>query len=383
MIETPLAFFTFLLAIVALFSTLQEQMKLNLFQYIPAIVAIYLTVMLLATLGVWQKSDAITHGYKEAKSILLPATIFWLLSSARIGAIFALGYRLLGIFLFAAFSIAVAFVITFWLFHPLLERESWKAFGALSGSWMGGSANMLAIQEALGLSEAGLGHVLLIDTVNYALWVMFLLAMVPYAKRFNANVGATPICAYLFQDKSAKITTSRATLLITLAAGLGATLLSGAVAQWLPPSQFLSPSAYSVIAATILGLIASYTPIYRMEAAVLLGQAGLYLLIALIASRADLSALTDAPLYILIGFAILGMHAIFMLLFAKVFRIDLFSLGAASLANIGGIASAPILASAYDRRLIPIGVMMAIAGYIIGTFGGLGVAYILRMIAIS
>ena len=383
MIETPLAFFTLLLAIVALFSMLQEQMKLKPFRYIPTIVAIYLIVMLLATLGVWQKSDAITHSYKGAKSILLPATIFWLLSSVRIGAIVALGYRLLGIFLFATFSIAVAFVVTFWLFHPLLESESWKAFGALSGSWMGGSANMLAIQEALGLSEAGLGHVLLIDTVNYALWVVFLLAMVPYANRFNANVGATAISVHLYQDEGIKIATSTATFLIALASGLGATFLSGSIAQWLPPSQFLSPNAYSVIVATILGLIAAYTPIYRMDAARLSGQVGLYLLIALLASRADLSALTHAPLYILMGFVILGIHAIFMLLFAKVFRIDLFSLGVASLANIGGIASAPILASAYDKRLIPIGVTMAIAGYIIGTFGGLVVAYILRMIATS
>jgi uncharacterized membrane protein len=111
-----------------------------------------------------------------------------------------------------------------------------------------------------------------------------------------------------------------------------------------------------------------------------LGNMMLYLLVALIASRADFAELTEAPLYIMAGFLIITVHALVMVLFAKLFRLDLFSLGVASLANIGGVASAPILASAYSKALIPIGILMAMMGYILGTFGGLMVGKVLEMI---
>ncbi|RUM70714.1 MAG: hypothetical protein DSZ09_04080, partial [Sulfurovum sp.] len=107
-----------------------------------------------------------------------------------------------------------------------------------------------------------------------------------------------------------------------------------------------------------------------------------YIIVALIASRANFSELSQAPLYIFAGFIIISIHILFMLLFAKLFHLDLFSLGIASLANIGGIASAPILASAYSKALIPIGVLMAMIGYIVGTFGGLMVGVVLSKIAL-
>jgi len=84
----------------------------------------------------------------------------------------------------------------------------------------------------------------------------------------------------------------------------------------------------------------------------------------------------------LAGFVIIAIHATVMVIFAKLFRLDLFSLGVASLANIGGVASAPILAGAYHKALIPIGVLMAMMGYIVGTFMGLGVAKVLQLIAL-
>jgi uncharacterized membrane protein len=108
----------------------------------------------------------------------------------------------------------------------------------------------------------------------------------------------------------------------------------------------------------------------------------LYLIVALIASRANFAELTQAPLYIMAGFMIITIHVFIMVVFAKLFRLDLFSLGVASLANIGGVASAPILAGAYNKALIPIGVLMAMMGYIVGTFMGLGVSKILEIIAL-
>jgi len=106
-----------------------------------------------------------------------------------------------------------------------------------------------------------------------------------------------------------------------------------------------------------------------------------YILVALIASRANFTELTEAPLYIAAGFVIIAIHVTIMVIFAKLFKLDLFSLGVASLANIGGVASALILASAYSKALIPIGVLMAMLGYILGTFGGLMVGKVLESIS--
>jgi uncharacterized membrane protein len=123
------------------------------------------------------------------------------------------------------------------------------------------------------------------------------------------------------------------------------------------------------------------TPLARLAGASELANIMLYVMVALIASQANFEELTQAPLYIFAGFVVLAIHAGIMILFAKLFKLDLFSIGVASLANIGGVASAPILASAYSKALIPIGVLMAMMGYIIGTFGGLMVGKVLEIIA--
>jgi uncharacterized membrane protein len=153
------------------------------------------------------------------------------------------------------------------------------------------------------------------------------------------------------------------------------------VAPLLPTTSFLTNTTWIVIFATIAGILVGMTPISKEASASPLANIMLYLIVALIASRANFAELTQAPLYIMAGFMIIAIHVVIMVIFAKLFRLDLFSLGVASLANIGGVASAPILAGAYNKVLIPIGVLMAMMGYIVGTFMGLGVSMVLEMIA--
>jgi uncharacterized membrane protein len=105
----------------------------------------------------------------------------------------------------------------------------------------------------------------------------------------------------------------------------------------------------------------------------------LYIMICLIASRASFKELTDAPYYLAAGFVVLGIHALLMAIIAKILKIDLFTCAVASLANIGAVAAAPIIAAAYKETLVPIGVLMALMGYVVGTAGGLFVAKMLSM----
>jgi uncharacterized membrane protein len=155
------------------------------------------------------------------------------------------------------------------------------------------------------------------------------------------------------------------------------------IASFLPTTNFLTNMTWVVILATLFGIMAGVTPLnHYSNSTSIIANIILYLIVALIASRADFGELTQAPIYIFTGFTIIAIHATIMIIFAKIFKIDLFSLGVASLANIGGVASAPILAGSYHKTLIPVGVLMAMLGYIIGTFVGLGVARILEIITI-
>jgi len=379
--------FTYLAVLMMIGSTIvytEKKSQYKLFEFLPSIVIIYFVVMLFSTFGLWQKTESVTTTYKTVKTNLLPAMIFLMLLLADMREIFKLGKKMILTFLLASTSIALGFIGMFALFHSSFGPESWKPFAALSGSWMGGTANMVAIQGALNLPDSAMGYTLLIDSIDYAIWVMILLALVPFAKKFNHwsradtsvidNVGER---LALKEEAKKPISFMSLFLLLSVAALVSALAQYGAA--YLPTTDFLTTTTWMVIIATVTGILFAMTPLARLSGSSQLANIMLYLIVALIASRANFSELTEAPLYILAGFVIITIHAVIMVIFAKLFKLDLFSLGVASLANIGGVASAPILASAYSKALIPIGVLMAMMGYILGTFGGLMVGKILKL----
>lgn len=387
MIENPIGYVAVLVMIASGIVYAEKKTELKLFAYLPAIVIIYFVVMLASTFGVWQKTEAITSTYKILKTNLLPAMIFLMLLLADMRQIMKLGKKMLLTFLLASVSIGIGFVGMFALFHNAFGSESWKPFAALSGSWMGGTGNMVAIQGALNLPDSALGYTLLIDSIDYAIWVMILLALVPFAKRFNLWTKAdTSIIDEVGEKLALKAHGKKPVTGVSLVVLLGVSMLVSLLAQkisgYFPTTSFLSETTWVVIIATLAGIVGAMSPLAKLSGSSQLGNMMLYLIIALIASRANFAELTQAPLYILAGFVIIAIHVVIMVLFAKLFKLDLFSLGVASLANIGGVASAPILASAYSQALIPIGVLMAMMGYILGTFGGLMVGKVLETISV-
>jgi uncharacterized membrane protein len=386
MIENGILYLAVLILIASGIVYTEKKTNAKLFEYLPSIVIIYFVVMLFSTFGLWQKTDSVTAVYKGVKTNLLPAMIFLMLLSADMREILKLGKKMLLTFFLAAFSIALGFIGMFTLFHSYFGEESWKPFAALSGSWMGGTANMVAVQGALDLPDSAMGYTLLIDSIDYAIWVMILLALVPFAKRFNLWSQADTsvideVGEKLALKEDAKKPVSVGSIL--LLTGMAAVVSFGSqyLAAFFPTTSFLTTTTWIVIIATFSGILFAMTPLAKVSGASLLANMMLYLIVALIASRANFSELTEAPLYIFAGFVIILIHVTIMVIFAKIFKLDLFSLGVASLANIGGVASAPILASAYSKALIPIGVLMAMMGYILGTFGGLMVGKILEIIA--
>ena len=383
MITTGFSYLAVLFALSGLIGYLDTQGKYKIFKRIPGIVILYFLVMLLSTFGLWEKTESITASYKAVKGNLLPSMIFLLLLKGDVRQIAALGPKMILAFLTASISISIGFVLTFLILKSWLPQNAWMTFAALSGSWMGGTGNMVAVQGALNIPDASMGYTLLMDSIDYAVWVMLLLAFVPHAPKFNRwtksntklidEIGAKIEAGA--QNPNGKIDTGSLILLIGI--GLLASALAQYMAGFLPTSAFFSKTTWTVLIVTIMGALGAMTRLGGVPGSSALGNVLLYGIVALIASRANFAELGQAPTFIVAGFMILIIHGLIMVIVAKLFKLDLFSCGVASLANVGGVASAPILAAAYSRALIPIGVLMAMLGYIIGTGGGLLIGKIL------
>jgi uncharacterized membrane protein len=385
-ITNGFSYLAFILFFAGLVVLAERHSKGKFFEYVPAVVLIYFVCMLFSTFGLWSKTDSVNAVYKGVKGNLLPAMIFLMLLRCDLRKIMKLGPKMLLGFFAASTSIAFGFVVMYLLFKSNLPADSWRAFAALCGSWMGGTGNMVAIQGALHIADADMGYTLLIDSIDYSIWVMVLLGMVPYAMKFNKwtksdTSAIDQVGAELSRHHESLRKETTFSDMIFL---LGAALAVSAACQWasgfLPKSAFMSGTTWTVLLATVIGVLCAMTPMYGLPGASQMANTMLYMIVGLIASRANFAELTEAPMYILAGFVILGIHALSLSIIAKLFKLDLFTCGVASLANIGGVASAPILAAAYSDALVPIGVLMAMMGYVVGTGGGLIVGKILSIL---
>lgn len=385
MITNGFTYVAVLIFIAALLVWLQKHTKSKFFDYAPPIVLLYLITMIFCTLKVWDL-DATKPAYSALKNNILFAMIFLMLLRCDIRKIFKLGPKMLGGFFCASITISLGFIITYAILHGPLGEGAWKALGALCGSWMGGSGNMIAVQAALDIGEADMAYALVVDSIDYSIWVMFLLWAINLAPKFNKWVKANTktldeVSKRLEDDAKANGGSITFVNIIFL---LGLSLVVSALGQNIGTTlngalPFLDTSTWTVLFITLAGLAGALTPVGKMAGTTELSNVMLYSVVALLASRASFLELTDAPVWIIAGFMILGIHGILMVLCAKIFKLDMFTCGVASLANIGGSASAPILAGAYSGALVPVGVLMALMGYVIGTGGGLIVANIMSL----
>lgn len=359
----------------------------KIFGFAPPVVLIYLGLMLLCTAGLWDL-ESTADAYSALKNPLLYAMLFVMLLRCDLKKIVKLGPKMLIGFFAASVSIGLGFVVSYIIMHNALGADAWKALGALCGSWMGGGGNMLAIQAALGVDEGLMGYALVMDSICATLYVMFLLWAIGFSKAFNrwtkANTKAIDEVGAILEYE-AKANT-KPLLWQNIAILIGSGLLVSTVSQkagvlineYLP---IFDKATWTVLAVTVIGLALALTPFGKLKGTEEVSNVLLYTVIALIASRADLRAMGNAPAWLLTGFIILVIHIVIMLVLAKVLKIDIFTCAVASLANIGGTATAPVLAGTYNSALVPVGIIMALLGYVIGSGGGLIVAYLMSIFA--
>ncbi len=359
----------------------------KLFKVIPAVVLCYLTAMLLCTLKVWDLGET-KAAYGVLKNNLTYAMIFAMLLRCDVRKVLRLGPKMLLGFFSATLTIIIGFIAAFVLMKGVIGSDAWMGLGALCGSWIGGSGNMVAVQAALDISEADMGYALVIDSIDYSLWVVFLLWAIQLAPKFNRWAGADTarlddVSARLEEEAkaNAKPVTFQSLILLIGCAFLASAIAASVGAKLYDWTNFSDKATWTVLLVTAAGLVAAVTPLGRVAGSAEVSNLLLYAVISLLASRASLLELGDAPAWILTGFIVLFIHAALMLLLCRLLRLDLFTAGVASLANIGGTASAPVLAGSYSGSLVPVGILMALMGYVVGTPLAVLCANVMRSLA--
>jgi uncharacterized membrane protein len=387
MIQDPVAILAYLAGVVGVVFQLGRLDALRpVFDRLPPLVWAYFLPMLSTTAGILPDQSAL---YRALARYLLPASLALMLLSSDVKAVARLGRTALLVMAAGVVGILAGVLAAWFLFQPWLPAEAWKAMGALAGTWIGGSANLLAVGATLGLSPELQGVIIVVDTVVGYTWMGVLISLAGHQARFDRWLGAdrsrlVEVGARLGQRaaRARPPTVADLTLLVALAIVLTAVCLwAGAL---LPPvGRVLNAFSWAIVLLTTVGLLLSLTPLARLEeaGASTLGYAGFYVLLASVGAQADLRKVVAYPQFVLLGAAVIAMHAALLFLAVRLLRAPLFFFAAASQACVGGYSSAPLVAALYEPSLAPVGLLLAVLGNILGTYLGLLVAQVLAGVA--
>ncbi|WP_286265829.1 DUF819 domain-containing protein [Thalassotalea atypica] len=363
------------------------------YSVVPAVLICYFLPSLLNTFGVVNGEES--QLYYVASRYLLPACLVLLTISVDLKAIARLGSKAVILFFTGTLGIVIGGPIALLIvssFAPELLGVSgpeavWRGMTTVAGSWIGGSANQAAMKEIYGAGDQIFSAMVTVDVIVANLWMAVLLVMAAKANKIDEKTGAdtTAITALKervenFHAKHGRIA-SLSDIMIILAVGLGVTGFAHLFADNVTPYfienfpgldkfSFHSKFFWMIIFASTVGIALSFTRARELEGvgASKVGSAFLYILIATIGMKMDVRMIADAPVYFIIGAVWMMIHAALMLFVAKMIKAPLFYMAVGSQANVGGAASAPVVASAFHPSLAPVGVLLAVLGYTVGTY---------------
>lgn len=392
-IQNGFTYIAFLMFLAGVLLAAEKYTKWKVFNIIPPLVWLYVLNMIFCTAGLYN-SDGCSAAYSVLKNNLLYAMIFVMLLRCDIRKLAKLGGRMAAIFFGGALSILFGFIVAFVIFKGALGggETIWGAMAALCASWIGGSANMAAMEAAFTIDPGAYGCALAVDTVYYSVWIALLLIMVRYSKKWDNAVKAdTTKLQAVAEAANAELAKEKkhasaadwifliglSLIVSALSQQVGAVLGNGLASIGL---DMFDKGTMTTVFVTVLGLICALSPLGKLPAVEELSNVYLYAVVSLLASTASLTDLVSAPLWIVAGLVVLIIHIVIMFLLSKLFHWDCCMVSTASLANIGGSASAPIVASAYNSSYAGIGVLMGVMGAALGNFCGLACGYIMQML---
>jgi|TARA_B100001996_G_scaffold114682_1_gene86770 uncharacterized membrane protein len=385
--QDPMAILVYLIGIIGLIYYLNSIESFSgLFKYLPTVIWIYFLPMFSTTLGILPESSIL---YDWIKTYLLPPALILLLLSSNFSALKKLGFKSISIMFIATIGVVVGGIVSFTIFASWLPDNSWKGLGALSGSWIGGSANMVAVGASIGTPDDLFGIMIIVDTIVGYGWMGIVIFFSAYQERIDRwNKVETSLIDNINIQMSDIESKRRPIRFIDLIAIVSIGMIGGycslIIGEWLPDlGRIITSFGWTIIIVSILGIILSLTPLSDLEnaGASHIGNFFLYLLLATIGAKANLVSIIYAPVFLLVGICWIAIHAVILFMGGRLLKVPMFLIATSSQANIGGVVSAPIIATVYQKSLAPVGLLMGVLGNIIGIYFGLLTAWILSWIS--
>ncbi|RJP26874.1 MAG: DUF819 family protein [Candidatus Omnitrophota bacterium] len=376
------------------------------YKYVPSILLCYFIPALLSSAGII--SDEHSNLYFIASRYLLPACLVLLTLSIDLKAVVRLGPKLMVLFLTGTIGVILGgplAILIVSIFSPETVGGQgpdavWRGLTTVAGSWIGGGANQAAMKEVFEVGDDIFGALIAVDVLVANLWMAVLLLMAGNAQsidRWNkANTADIEILRRKMEEYKSRIDAipSLSDTMMVLAAGFGVTAIAHGCADYLSETidasypalarfSLTSSFFWLVVIATSGGLLLSFTPARRLEGvgASRIGSVFLYLLVATIGMKMNVTSVVEYPGLYVVGLIWIAIHAALLLIVARLIRAPVFFLAVGSQANIGGAASAPIVASAFHPVLAPVGVLVAVLGYALGTYGAWICGQLMRLTA--
>lgn len=379
------------------------------YKYVPSLLLCYFIPAAFNSLGII--SGDYSELYYVASRYLLPASLILLCLSIDLKAIRNLGSKALVMFLTATVGIIIGGPIAILIVSTFSPEtvggagpdEVWKGLSTVAGSWIGGGANQAAMKEIYQPSAGLFSNMIVVDVVVANIWMAFLLYGAGISKKvdkwFKADSSAINALKEKLESYSASISRVASTtdLMIIVAIGLigtaighfGAQLITDGLSPYeeslkaIGMSSLTSSFFWLIVIATSIGVTLSFTKLKKYEGAGAskIGSVFLYVLVAAIGTHMDITAVADNPGLFLVGIIWMIVHVLLLLGVGKLIKAPFFFVAVGSQANVGGAASAPIVASAFSPALAPVGVLLAVLGYALGTYGAWICAELMRIVS--
>ena len=385
LVTSPLAVLAALAGITASVFWVEHRTKWRLFSFLPPLVFVYVVPMILASTGVLAHESPV---YEWMGDIMLPFLLTILLLKVDVVSAVRVMGRGIVVMLFGTAGVVLGAPLSYLLVRGRLDPGAWKAFGTLAGSWIGGTGNMAAVASGIETSGTEFGLAVLGDNAVYILWLPILLASRGLASWFNRFARVDRRRIEMLEQSSMDLAKGDETLamrhlLYLLFLGFAVTLVATRVAGLLPEvGPVLTAGTWKILLVTALGLLLSASPARRIPASHEIGMALVYLFVAHMGAQANLAGLRAQALWF-VGAAYLwiALHGAFCLFGAWLLHVDIHSTAIASAANVGGAASAPVVAAHHNPRLVPVSILMALIGYAVGNFGGFAAAWLCHLVS--
>jgi uncharacterized membrane protein len=386
------------------------------YKIVPGLFMAYLIPAILTTAGVispeWttinSSGETISHSsklYFVASRYLLPAALVLMTLSIDLKAVFGLGWKALAMFFTGTIGIIIGGPIAILLISEISPETVggagpdavWRGLSTLAGSWIGGGANQTAMLEIYGYNQKLYGGMVFVDIVVANIWMSIILIGIGKSDKINKWLKADNSSIEKLKEKvskfsqSIKRTPSLTDVMIIMSIGFGtvsfAHLCSGVLSSFFQDFvsnihsastrnifTFLESKFFWIISiATIVSIGLSFTKAknYEGAGASKFGSVFIYILVATIGMKMDLKMIFDNMGLITIGIVWMSIHALLLIIVAKLIKAPYFFLAVGSQANVGGAASAPIVASAFHPSFATVGVLLAVVGYAVGTVGAI------------